>query len=266
MRGFNGFSEFDAIVYAAAMLLGSESPLGGIFTKVIGGETDLLPKVETLIYEDKQGLSGWIGEKKVLLGGRQMMNNHNIEVLTGDKEKQYINSNPDRRILYLAVAGTVAAMFLVSYKLDKGTARDLNFLSRHCYTLLLHSTDQNINESFTEHQLGLRGGSVKVISPDAANYFKLCRTEAIPDAGTCPFTAGKGLRAVLRLQVTAVKLQNAFQLIRTLNLACLALGALLIAALFLFGSASTVSGFFLFLLQALWTGVCIGVCKFAENR
>ncbi|MBQ6018630.1 MAG: hypothetical protein IJL26_00490 [Clostridia bacterium] len=266
MRSFNGFNEYQAIVYAAAMLIGLGCPLGDLFYQVIGGDTEILPKADTLLYEDKQGISGWINDEIVLLGGRTMMNNHNIEVLTADREMKYIDANPDRRILYLAVSGRVVAMFLASYRLEQSKAEDLNYLSRRGYTLLLKSTDQNINETFTEQQLSLHSHSVKIISPEAASYFKLCRDESIPDAGTCPFTSGKGLRAILRLEVAAIRLQNAFLLTRTICLVGLALGAVLTALLFFFGSAASVTGVYVVLLQALWTGICIGACRFIEKR
>ena len=266
MRSFNKFNEYQAIIYAAAMLIGLGCPLGDLFYKVIGGETDLLPKADTLMYEDRQGVSGWINEQNVLLGGRQMMNNHNIEVLTADREMKYINANPDRRIFYLAVGGRVVAMFLASYSLEKDKAADLNYLSTHGYTLLLRSTDQNVNDVFTEHQLSLRRNSVKIISSDAANYYQLCRNETIPDAGTCPFTSGKGLRPVLRLQVAAIKLQHAYLLTRPAALVGLALGALLTAVLFFAGSAASVTGLYAVLLQALWTAIGVGVCRLTEKK
>ncbi|MBQ6163631.1 MAG: hypothetical protein IJK23_04060 [Clostridia bacterium] len=266
MRSFNGFNEYDAILYAASMLIGLGCPLGDLFNNVIGGKTELLPKADTLMYEDRQGISGWIRDEIVLLGGRKMMNNHNIEVLTADREMKYINENPDRRIIYLAVQDRVVALFLAEYRLEKSKAANLNYLSRHGYALLLKSTDQNINDVLVEHQSSLKSNSVKIISPEAANYYRLCQDESIPDAGTCPFTSGKGLRTILRLQTAAVRLQNAFTPTRFASLAGLVLGALLTAMLFIFGSAASVTGLYAVLLPALWTGICIGASKFIEKR
>ena len=49
-----------------------------MFYDIIGGRTELLEPVESYIYEDSMGLCGWINNKRVLLGNRDLMLNHSI--------------------------------------------------------------------------------------------------------------------------------------------------------------------------------------------
>ena len=46
---------------------------------MIKGKTEMLYPVESYIYEDGLGLSGWIENKRVLFGNRALMESHSIE-------------------------------------------------------------------------------------------------------------------------------------------------------------------------------------------
>ena len=264
-RAFNGYSLYDAILYTAAMLIESTSPLGGIFLQAIDGREELLPKCDSVLYEEKQGLSGWIVDNKVLVGTRDMLLNHNIEVIPEEKELKYLDAYPNRRILYLAIDGKPAALFLTSYDISQENADALHYLSKHGYTILLRSTDPNINESFTESQLSLQNDTVKVINAEAAEYFRLCREESIANAPTGAFSAGN-VAARLKLAVSAVRLKNAFSITRLITIVGSVLGLLMVALLMILGSAASVAGYYLLLLQALWTVIGIAVCKLTEKR
>lgn len=55
---------------AASLSCQSGSVLKSTFYKMLRGKTELLYPVESYIYEDGLGLSGWIENKRVLLGTR----------------------------------------------------------------------------------------------------------------------------------------------------------------------------------------------------
>lgn len=69
---------------------------------MLRGKTELLYPVESYIYEDGLGLSGWIENKRVLLGTRELMENHSIDGLPSEaKEKEYTNGNVAVYLLFL---------------------------------------------------------------------------------------------------------------------------------------------------------------------
>lgn len=69
----------------------------------------MLYPVESYIYEDGLGLSGWIENKRVLLGTRELMENHSIEgIPTLAKEKEYSKGNI---VMYLSISGVVSTLF-----------------------------------------------------------------------------------------------------------------------------------------------------------
>ncbi len=102
----------EAIVEAASLTTQAGSILKNMFYDIIAGKTELLNPVESYIFEDSMGLCGWINNKRVLLGNRELMMNHSIEgVPPITKEKEYTENG--RYAVYLSISGELSAMFLV---------------------------------------------------------------------------------------------------------------------------------------------------------
>ena len=264
-KTFYEYPLYDAILMAAALFIGSESPLSEVFRNVIVNRTELLPKVESLIYEDKQGLSAWVGEQKVLAGTREMMENHNIETPPHALEEKYTRGDPDRKIVYLAVDGKPAAIFVVGYHLKPAIRKELSYLVHHGFTILLRSTDPHISDTLVERQMALADDTIKVINTEAAEYFKLCRKEENQRTGTCIFSTDSTL-ASLRTMTAAVMLRNALDITTPFAIISSVLGLILVAVLLFVGSAAAVTGFRLFLLQGLWMVIGSFACRILAKK
>ena len=163
IKTFHNMRIDDAILYAAALVIGSEGPLADEFQNVILGKYDLLPSVDGLAYEERLGLSAWIGERRVLFGNRNLLLNHNVELPDEEFEKQYTING--RKVNYLAISGKVAAMFVVKYRPVKQYRRYLQNIDRAGITILVRNTDCNINEEMVAKYYHLPVTAVKVLGP-----------------------------------------------------------------------------------------------------
>lgn len=172
---FNKMAIDDAILFTAAMLVKSEGPLGELFYQVVMERNDLLPPVESLVYEDKLGLSAWIDDKKVLVGTLDHLRHHNVKLPEGDFYSRHCTYN--RKPLFLAVEGILAALFVVSYDFDESIVRELKSLTASGVTTLIHVSDPNVTEDFVEDCLGLKPNTVKVMNQKTSEYYKLFRNE-----------------------------------------------------------------------------------------
>ncbi len=189
IKTFHNMRIDDAILYAAALVIGSEGPLADEFQNVILGKYDLLPSVDGLAYEERLGLSAWIGERRVLFGNRNLLLNHNVELPDEDFEKQYTING--RKVNYLAISGKVAAMFVVKYRPVKQYRRYLQNIDRAGITILVRNTDCNINEEMVAKYYHLPVTAVKVLGPVQGDvvgkYFeaeKPCSTSGILHNGS----------------------------------------------------------------------------------
>lgn len=129
----------DGIIYAASLCCQTESVLRSAFYKMIKGKTEMLFPVESYIYEDGLGLSGWIENKRVLFGNRTLMESHSIEGLpTPEKEAQYSKGDS---LVYLSIGGSLAMIFVVKLKASVAVSRALKDLEKQKITVILRSVD-----------------------------------------------------------------------------------------------------------------------------
>lgn len=211
----------EAILDAAALVCSMGSPLTEVFDMVIQGRRDILPQVDSLVYEEDMGVSGWVAGRRVLVGNRRLMINHGIDVPSGDYEARYLRK--DRNIVYLSTSGELSAMFIVSYLFSKKIGTALNMLEREGVALIVSTTDPNITASMLSEGFGISENSIKIMSPaESREYSKLRNTPAQKtDAGI----AYKGpINALLRAVTGALRLNSNIRLISILQTISILIG------------------------------------------
>ncbi len=163
LHGIKTFSQGridEAILDAASVICSTKSTIGSIFVNVVQGDKKLLKPVDSIIYEDGMGLSAWVGGKRVLIGNRELMINHGIDIPSHDYENKYVGAGKD--ILYLANSGELTAMFVLSYHADKEVYRSLGIMAERGIRLVINCSDPNITSKklceifgYPESQLNL---------------------------------------------------------------------------------------------------------------
>ena len=246
MKDFKNIRIDDVLLYAAAMVIKSGGPLRESFEQVVDGRQDLLPPVKELVYEDKLGISARIHGQKVLLGNRNMLVHHNIDVPEKTLEERYSHSG--RKVIYLAVAEKIAALFVVSYAVDENLAGYFKALESNGIQVLVRTNDVNVTEELISKSFGMPQENFKILSSVAGRLFKR-RREAVCDrlpsaivhdgtaysmlksvAASCGIGSGMKLGAVLQIILSVL----GFALCMVLY--CTSLGAVLngiTAALFI---------------------------------
>lgn len=152
-----------AILYAASILSVQCETLRGVFMGMLDNNEKLLCKVENATTEIGCGFIGWINGTRVLLGNREMMRRHDIEVPSLDYENRY-TKNGQRSPIYLAVSGKLFGMFLVSYRPSRRAAEALSRLADSGRGVLIQAEDFNITAPLVTEVYGLPEGIVKVLS------------------------------------------------------------------------------------------------------
>lgn len=151
----------EAIVEAASLTNQSGSILKNMFYDIIAGKTELLNPVESYIFEDSMGLCGWINNKRVLLGSRELMINHSIEeVPSAAKEQEYTRGG--RSAVYLSISGELSAMFIVEISPSLEVKRALTELSKQGVYTVIKTVDSLISINLISELYGV-----------SSEYFKL---------------------------------------------------------------------------------------------
>lgn len=134
----------EAIVEAASLTTQAGSILKNMFYDIIAGKTELLNPVESYIFEDSMGLCGWINNKRVLLGNRELMVNHSIEGMPPlTKEKEYTENG--RTAVYLSISGELSAMFLVEVTPTLEIIQALQDLQKNDVYIMIRSVDSIVS-------------------------------------------------------------------------------------------------------------------------
>lgn len=186
LHGIKTFSQGridEAILDAASVICSTKNTLESIFLNVVQGDRKLLKPVDTIIYEDGMGLSAWVGGKRVLIGNRELMINHGIDIPSHDYENKYVGVGKD--ILYLANSGELTAMFVLSYHADKNVSRSLGVMAGRGVRLVINCSDPNITIEKLVKLFGYPKDQLKLLS---SKYQQKC-AELTQERETAPAAA-----------------------------------------------------------------------------
>lgn len=151
----------ECILMAASLSCQAGSVLKNPFYKILKGKTEMLYPVESYIYEDGLGLTGWIDNKRVLLGTRRLMENHSIDGLPPvSKEEEYGKGNI---VIYLSVSGIVSTLFVIKVTAGVTVKKWMQELENEGVAVVVRTVDSFLTEEFIADIFDIEESSVKLL-------------------------------------------------------------------------------------------------------
>ena len=252
MKDFKNIRIDDVLLYAAAMVIKSGGPMRESFEQVVDGRQDLLPPVKELVYEDKLGIAARIHGQKVLLGNRNMLVHHNIDVPEKALEERYSHSG--RKVIYLAVAGKIAALFVVSYAVDKNLTGYFRALESNGIQVLVRTNDVNVTEELISKSFGMPQENFKILSSVAGRLFKR-RREAVCDRLPSAIVHDGTAFSMLKAVASACSIGSGVKLGTIIQVILSVLGFVLCMALYCTGAGAVLNG----ITAALFIGAGLAI-------
>lgn len=251
LHGIKAFDQgkIDTVILdAASVVCGSNGMLSAVFAKIIGSNKSMLKPVENLTYEDGMGLSAWVDGKRVLIGNRDLMLNHGVEVPSKDYEMRYVKDS--KNIIYLSNSGELSAMFVISYNPNSAMADELNKLMDHGMFLVVETSDPNITEEKICAAYKFPADQLKLLP---ARFHSLYRdlTAEKPRASSKIGYVG-GSRTMIRAILDCSVIKRCISQAVTVQIIALLLGYALVALFTLMGNLSMISIAHVLLYQLLW--------------
>ncbi len=161
----------DTIMKAASLTQSVNSPLFPIFQKIAGTNDGYsVPASDTVKYEDRMGISGWVDDELLFIGNRTLLTAHGIKLPHIDVDKSILKKGYFP--IYLATSEKACALLAVQYEANAEVARELRRLTGLGITLLVDNCDPNISEEMICDYIGIREGFVKVMSKSAVHLYK----------------------------------------------------------------------------------------------
>ena len=240
---------FDAMyLYAAALAIGAHSPAESAFLHAVGNP-DILPPVQSLIYEERLGVSATIERRSVLLGNRNLLINHSIDPPPKSGEVPYLQQN--KRVLYLAVDGKVAGMFVIDYVQKTALSVPLRILQNNDTNLIAYAPDCNVTEDFISANFRLRAGGVRLLDPAAG---KLLRERLAETTEHMPATAlhNGTTESLMRTLADAAVMQNIQRIAAFIGVIGCGIGWLVSFILLLIVGSGAMNWIFATVYPAVW--------------
>ena len=169
IKTFGSQSIDKALLDAAGVAIMTGGPLAAIFQRVIEGHTSILPEVDTLVYEEGMGVSGWVSGHRVLIGNRQLMENHGISMPDADFEKKYTRDG--KHAVFLSTMGILSAMFLISYQASDSMKEAVQNAVDSGLSLVVYSCDPNINEQMLSEAFEIPKNAVRVMNAASRHIY-----------------------------------------------------------------------------------------------
>lgn len=256
MKTYHKMRVDEAILFTAAMTIQSGGTLAAAFDGVIQSKVEMLPEVESLTYEERLGCSGWIYNQRVLVGSRDLLLKHNVDAPSKAEEKEFCKDGCE--VLYLAIEGKTAAMFVVEYAANARLTGYLQQLEKYGVGILVRTSDPNITEGMVEQYFHLPHNLVKVINPVAGEMFRALAEEP-PTEAPCGILHNGRMPSFLRAMLASFVLEEKYRLSQILLYIGVGLSVMLLAILSFFTQLTQAGVPEILLFELIWAAIAVGV-------
>lgn len=156
-----------AVLDATGVACSTDSTLNDVFQRVFETKSDEVREADAVIYEDGAGLVGWVENRRVMIGNRDLMVSHSVQPPEQAVEDAVRESGLE--VLYLAVAGELVAMFSLSYEAGEEAKAAVQQAVKRGVAIAVTSKDPNITKELLAKKLGVPEDMVGVLEKDEAD-------------------------------------------------------------------------------------------------
>lgn len=219
---------------AASVIIASGGALAELFSELVGDEKKFVSNVDGITYENELGVSGWVKEKRILIGNCNMMETHSVIIpgggLTRLDEFESMKKRPGHQVLYVAVNNRLVGVYLLEYKASTATRNALVQLISDGTNIMLYTCDANIDVQLITDVFDIPSRYISILDNDGSRIYDSVTYAVTDKEDALLATNGKlkalsdGIRAAVRLKEN----QNLGLMIQTI---CFGMGFLFVAGL-----------------------------------
>ena len=263
IRIFKGGRIDRAILYAASVLNQSGGTLQGLFRQIIEDRTDILYPVKDLEVHRGLGFSAWCDNNRILIGNRAYMEKEEVPLPDEEYEAKH-SKNGELQILYLAVSGSLHAMFVLHYVGGRNAARGLEQLQKENIQLLVSCQDPTLTARHITDAYHLPEGMVVLLDQEQCAALGAATAEDTGSEGCC-ILCTNGFASLTGGLRAAEQAQNAETTATTVQLVSVCFSVFIAVLLTYAGSIWQLSIATVLMYQAAWSALSIAVCALKQH-
>lgn len=249
VKAFDNYRIEESFLSCAAVLREAGSPLASVFDNVVDNHGGNLPKVESVMYEDKLGLVGWVKGERLLVGTAELLEKFGVTAPPLSGEEQYVKEG--RQKTYFAKGSKAVAMFVTTYSSTLRIAEELQRAESNGINILVRTADPNITSEKIAEDFGIFFRSVKVLSTGLGNVCKEISSQKEDSSRAYLATRGSFL-PFLRALSGCVRMKGNISLAVVIQLIGLILGVLITAAIVLCSGVHSLGAVKILLYMLFW--------------
>ncbi len=225
-KTFTHLSRNEIVLYAASLAIAAGGTLGDVLDEEIGHQRHLLYDVEQLRYEHESGLEGHVNSRRVMVGTREMLEKHEIDIPGKDHESHMMKNG--NHMVYIAISGRFAGAIALDYRADEKTERALGRLVQEGVAIFVCTRDPNITGGLVSDTFDIAHRHVNILGVnESADYEML--TNIVHDSCPAVMSCERGLASFAQALCTVKKLGAALKTSTVLQILCYIFGILLVA-------------------------------------
>ena len=263
IRIFKGGRIDRAILYSASVLSQCCNTLSGLFRQIIEDRTDILYPVKDLEVHRGLGFSAWCDNNRVLIGSRAYMEKEDVPLPDEEYEAKH-SKNGELQILYLAVSGSLHAMFVLRYVGGRNAARGLEQLQKENIQLLVSCQDPSLTARQITDAYHLPEGMVVLLDQEQCAALDAATAQNTGSEGCC-ILCTKGFASLTGGLRAAEQAQNAETTATTVQLVSVWFSVAIAVLLTYAGSVGMLSVAAVLMYQAAWSALSIAVCALKQH-
>ena len=167
MKAFKQSKLNDAITAGAAVMYAVDGPMCGVFDNIVQCSKNMLPRVDSVVYEDNKGLVGWVQGQRILIGNRDLLESHNVKAPDQKLEERY--RDDFNEISYITVGGELIAMFVLAYKPDREIIHELRNLEENGVSFIIRTVDPNVTKESVSKKFYLYPRCITILPTGLGN-------------------------------------------------------------------------------------------------
>lgn len=249
VKAFDNYKITESFISCAAVLKEAGSPLASVFDNVVDNNGGKLPKVESVMYEDKLGLVGFVNGERHLIGTAELLEKFGVTAPALSGEEQYIKEG--RQKTYFAKGSKAVAMFVTTYSSTLRIAEELQRAEANGINMLVRTSDPNITSEKIAEDFGVFFRSVKVLSTGLGNVCQEVSSQKEDTSRAYLATRGSFL-PFLRALSGCVRMKSNISLTVVIQLIGLILGVLITAAIVLCAGVNSLGAIKILLYVIFW--------------
>ncbi|MBE6729883.1 MAG: hypothetical protein E7568_06600 [Ruminococcaceae bacterium] len=248
MKVLNENNLEETISIACAITTGINSPLASVFKKITQTNSDIkIPVADSIKYEEKLGITGWVGDKRIFIGNRSLMIAHEIDTPDSSLDIKILSEGCFP--VYLACDGKALALITLRYVPDKVIAKELDRITAMGLTLLINNCDQNISEEMLCDYFDLYSDSVKIMSGSGVHMYKTATNYS--ESLSAGAFMKKSASAIASVVFASNKVTKAVSLLTIVHYITVVLGIIIFAYAFFGSATSLISAVYIALYQLI---------------